>query len=62
MCTSLCKCGDCKNFCEESKEIEVEKYHERVLRKRKRKTRTFVQSLLERLKEVQEKGEKSDKR
>ena len=51
-CTVLCKCSECLNFCTESKEIEVEKYHERVLRKRKRKTRTFVQSLLERLKDV----------
>lgn len=51
-CTALCKCSECLNFCPESKELEVEKYHERVLRKRKRKTRTFVQSLLERLKEV----------
>jgi hypothetical protein len=51
-CTVLCKCSECLNFCTESKELEVEKYHERVLRKRKRKTRTFVQSLLERLKDV----------
>jgi hypothetical protein len=48
-CTPLCKCSECCNFGEESKAVEVEKYHERVLRKRKRKSRNFVQSLLERL-------------
>jgi hypothetical protein len=48
-CTPLCKCTECLNFCETIDEAEAEKYHERVLRKRKRKSRTFVQSLLERL-------------
>jgi hypothetical protein len=61
-CTALCKCSECLNFCEESKEMGVEQYHERVLRKRKRKSRTFVQSLLERLKDVkiEEMKKKSD--
>lgn len=52
-CTSLCKCTECCNFGEESKAVEVEQYHERVLRKRKRKSRNFVQSLLDRLNERQ---------
>jgi hypothetical protein len=50
-CTNLCKCTGCSNFCEESKEIAVEQYHEKVLRKRKRKGRSFVQSLMEILKD-----------
>ena len=51
-CTPLCKCTECLNFCETIDETEAEKYHERVLRKRKRKSRTFVQSLLDRLKDA----------
>lgn len=52
-CTSLCKCTECCNFGEETRTVGLEQYHERVLRKRKRKSRNFVQSLLERLNERQ---------
>lgn len=51
-CTTICKCTDCLNFCQESEKIGVEKYHERAMRKRKRKTRSFVQNLVEKLKEI----------
>lgn len=60
-CTPLCKCTECLNYCETINETEAEKYHERVLRKRKRKSRTFVQSLLERLKDVKASEMKTDK-
>lgn len=51
-CTNLCKCTECCNFCEESTKLELHEHHEKVLRKRKRKTKTFVQNLLDKLKMV----------
>ena len=51
-CTNLCKCTECCNFCEESTQLELHEHHEKVLRKRKRKTKTFVQNLLDKLKMV----------
>jgi hypothetical protein len=51
-CTALCKCTTCKNGCEHGNRIAVEDHKEKVLRKRKRKTTTFMENFLLKMKAV----------